>query len=179
MKQCVKCGETKAPSEFYKEKRVIDGLTARCKTCMKGDASSSYAERREAVAARNKANYSAQKEKDKSLRLNYGITLDQWNEMFDLQGRQCAICGSTKPNHASGQFVVDHCHEFGQVRGILCGSCNIMLGHAKDDVNTLFAAAMYLVSNSTPESIQDRKNRLRAAPEAIVTSDRGQASEAI
>ena len=88
--------------------------------------------------------------------------MKQWEDMFEKQGRKCAICGSTEPNHGSGQFVVDHCHEFGQIRGILCGNCNVMLGHAKDNVDTLFDAAMYLVSRSTPDSLEERKARLRA-----------------
>lgn len=167
MKQCIKCGALKEPREFYKEKRVADGLTARCKTCMKSDASMSYSDRKEEVAARNKENYCSRKAKDKALRNNYGITLRQWEDIFDSQGCKCAICGSTEPNHASGQFVVDHCHEFGQVRGILCGHCNIMLGHAKDDINTLFAAAMYLVNNSTPESVQERKAKLKELNENL------------
>jgi hypothetical protein len=161
MKQCIKCGLLKEAHYFYKEKRVADGLTARCKACMKNDASASYSERREDIAARNKENYCSRKAKDKSLRNNYGITLKQWENIFDSQGCKCAICGSLEPNHSSGQFVVDHCHEFGQVRGILCGNCNIMLGQAKDDINTLFDGAMYLIQNSTPESIEERKQKLR------------------
>ena len=161
MKQCIKCGFLKEAHYFYKEQRVVDGLTARCKACMKNDASASYSERREDVAVRNKENYCSRKAKDKSLRNNYGITLKQWENIFDSQGCKCAICGSSEPNHSSGQFVVDHCHEFGQVRGILCGNCNIMLGHAKDNINTLFDGAMYLIQNSTPESIEERKQKLR------------------
>lgn len=162
MKQCCKCLEVKGAGEFYKEKRVADGLTARCKQCMKKDAGASYALNKEAVLKRHREQYLLRNNKDKSLRINYGITLEQWSEIFERQGKKCAICNSTTPNHGSGQFVVDHCHEFGQVRGILCGNCNIMLGHAKDDINTLFEAAMYLIQNTTPESIAERKAKLKA-----------------
>lgn len=162
MKLCVCCGIEKDSSQFYKEKRVVDGLTARCRQCTKEKAGNSYRTRKTEVLAQRKAQYDKRREKDKKLRNTYGITLEQWEAMFRAQGDCCAICKSTSPNHGSGQFVVDHCHEFGQVRGILCGKCNIMLGQADDSHDTLFEAAMYLVANSTPESIEKRKQALRA-----------------
>ena len=74
--------------------------------------------------------------------------------MLEDQGNVCAICkthvefNSQGFGHGSvtsrGQAAVDHCHETGKVRGVLCGSCNIMLGKAYDDPAVLRNAAAYL-----------------------------------
>lgn len=167
-KQCVMCGELKQASDFYKEKRVKDGLTARCRLCTKTAASSSYEQRKEDVLKRQKEKYCAQKSRAQSLKINYGMTVEQWNELFAKQNYCCAICGTTEPNHASGNFVVDHCHSLNHVRGILCGSCNLMLGNAKDDANTLFDAAMYLIGRSVGESIEENRVRLGLRPRVVL-----------
>lgn len=73
----------------------------------------------------------------------YGITLDQWNEMFDAQGRVCAICATDSPSSKKGG-ATDHCHASGRVRGILCSHCNVMLGMSCDKPSTLIKAAEYL-----------------------------------
>jgi hypothetical protein len=78
------------------------------------------------------------------LRCNYGLTLQQYENMLSAQGNKCAICSieltgekkTTKPN-------VDHCHKTGVVRGILCGVCNTGLGHLERD-GFLSAAIKYL-----------------------------------
>ena len=71
----------------------------------------------------------------------YGLTPDGFDAMLAGQGGACAIC--------SGQVTargwhVDHCHETGTVRGILCHQCNVGLGHFKDDPVRLAAAIAYL-----------------------------------
>jgi hypothetical protein len=77
-----------------------------------------------------------------NLKKLYGITLDQFNDLFRAQGEQCAICKAT--SSTGKNWHVDHCHEAGRIRGILCHSCNLMIGHASDDVERLLAAVEYL-----------------------------------
>jgi hypothetical protein len=74
----------------------------------------------------------------------YGLTPDAWQTMFEGQGRVCKCCGSDDPKVKNG-WHVDHCHETGAVRGILCQQCNIMLGCAADDPTTLMKGAQYLL----------------------------------
>ena len=75
----------------------------------------------------------------------YGITPDEWDEMFLQQSGQCAIC---KTAHAGRSgWNTDHCHVSSKVRGILCWSCNTILGLAKDDSMRLRLAADYLERN--------------------------------
>jgi hypothetical protein len=77
---------------------------------------------------------------------NYGVSPEQFAEMLDEQGRACAICGSTDwPGGAKTNAPhVDHDHETGAVRGLLCGSCNKGLGFFQDDPERLLAASRYL-----------------------------------
>ena len=75
----------------------------------------------------------------------YGITIQQYDELLAGQGGVCAICGTDKPNGPGGKyFMVDHNHETGNVRGLLCGRCNFVLGHSKDRVDVLQKAIAYL-----------------------------------
>lgn len=79
----------------------------------------------------------------KNLRLlsRYGITLEEYENLFIVQHGCCAICRVRKPAH---EFKVDHCHETGKVRGLLCLNCNVLLGHAKDNPRILLDAVKYL-----------------------------------
>lgn len=158
-KQCAMCGEVKPATEFYKEKRVADGLTARCKYCTREAANTSYQNRKEQVLAAHKEKYCAQKNRASSLMKNYGITIEEWNQIFAAQNYRCAICGSKDPLNAAQNFVVDHCHSLRHVRGILCSPCNAMLGFAHDDPNVLWDAMMYLLSRPVGETIEERKIR--------------------
>ena len=81
-------------------------------------------------------------EKAKSLRRHYGITLDEWQLMWEDQDGKCAICGKhfLKPSNAN----VDHNHETGKIRGLLCGRCNRGLGHFYDNTELLMKVIKYL-----------------------------------
>ena len=63
-------------------------------------------------------------------------------------GRRCAICRTDVPRGRG--WHQDHCHATEEPRGILCGSCNLMLGHAKDSIDTLQRAIEYLQSYAPP-----------------------------
>ena len=82
-----------------------------------------------------------------ALKRYYGITGEQYGEMLAAQKGLCAVCGKPETAMFRGQpkiMHVDHCHETGKVRALLCGCCNGMLGLAKDDPATLRAAAAYI-----------------------------------
>jgi hypothetical protein len=71
----------------------------------------------------------------------YGITIEQYDALLIAQGGRCAVCrgsGDGKPWH------VDHCHDTGEVRGILCALCNRGIGHFRESADLLRAAANYL-----------------------------------
>lgn len=77
--------------------------------------------------------------KNKKLLERFGITLTEYNRMWEEQNRQCKICG-----RENGTFGVDHCHDTGIVRGILCHHCNTALGNFNDDSILLEKAILYL-----------------------------------
>lgn len=60
-----------------------------------------------------------------ALKRRYGMTIAEWEAMFDAQGRRCGCCSSSDPGGA--HWHTDHEHTTGLVRGILCRHCNHML----------------------------------------------------
>lgn len=80
--------------------------------------------------------------RDAQLRRQFGITLIEMRAMRDAQGGLCKICG--RPQKTDKNLAVDHSHETGLVRGLLCDRCNFGLGHFGDDPARLRMAATYL-----------------------------------
>jgi Recombination endonuclease VII len=78
-------------------------------------------------------------------RYNYGVTEDEFKILIDNQLNKCLLCcaefGKDNKPH------VDHDHDKKLVRGLLCHSCNVGLGHFKDNVDTLQRAINYLNKN--------------------------------
>lgn len=74
----------------------------------------------------------------------YGITLDDYDLRLVEQEGRCAICKTLAEECPKGILFVDHCHTIGKVRGLLCSLCNFVLGNARDNVETLRNAAIYL-----------------------------------
>jgi hypothetical protein len=64
--------------------------------------------------------------------------------MYEAQHGQCKICNTFKMNRGRGRLVIDHCHSTGDVRGLLCHSCNVGLGFFRDNPKFLESAATYL-----------------------------------
>ena len=95
---------------------------------------------------RNKARQTTTptKKRHYNLKHRYGITGEEYEKLLEAQNCRCKICGTTEPGNKAGSFVVDHDHDSKEVRGLLCFACNIMLGHAKDNVETLSSAIRYL-----------------------------------
>lgn len=81
--------------------------------------------------------------RSKGLRLRYGITLAEYEARLAAQGGRCACCGTEEPRGA-GSFRVDHDHETGVVRGLLCNPCNAGLGLLGDSPAALMRALRYL-----------------------------------
>jgi len=76
----------------------------------------------------------------------YGITFNDYEEMFKKQGGLCAICFMPETGQKRS-LSVDHCHKTGKVRGLLCDKCNNMLGRAGDNCMVLMSGAYYLEEN--------------------------------
>lgn len=88
-----------------------------------------------------------------SMKKHYGITVEQYLEMHDKQGGVCAVCGCAESSvdprtKRVRRLAVDHCHDTGKIRGLLCSSCNTAIGQMKDDVRILSSAISYLQKHS-------------------------------
>lgn len=75
-----------------------------------------------------------------SLKAKYGLTLDDYEAMCIAQDGKCAICF----DDTQGKLVVDHCHESGRVRELLCHRCNVGLGFGRDSPDLLRRMADYV-----------------------------------
>lgn len=120
-KACTCCKEVKELSKFH---RQGDKTYSQCKDC----ANRKRREKRKADPSIDKYNRFKQK---------YGLTPEQYEGMVEATPH-CPICGSEEP------LVVDHDHSTQEVRGLICNHCNLVLGHAKDNIETLKNAIAYL-----------------------------------
>jgi hypothetical protein len=93
--------------------------------------------------------------RERGLLRMYGITVDRFEEILALQDGLCAICRT--PAFGAKLPHVDHDHESGSVRGILCSNCNTGLGLFKDDPELLRAAAKYLEGDR--DALEDHQRR--------------------
>lgn len=84
----------------------------------------------------------AEQQRASYLKHKYGLTRDDYDALATAQGGGCGICRAPLPAGMRGN--VDHCHETGRVRGLLCNSCNVGIGHLKHDPARLRAAIDYL-----------------------------------
>lgn len=155
-KACTMCGETKPLEAFHRNANHPTGRNSACIVCRKAryyDSELARDRRRNAERWRNNPEYRAYKRaylRRWKLAKKFGLTVEQWEAIFDGQGRICAICGGAEHNGIN--WHTDHdrscCpgeNSCGQcVRGILCGPCNVGIGHFKDSVDRLAAAQRYL-----------------------------------
>lgn len=79
----------------------------------------------------------------------YGITVEQFNDLVDQQAGLCGICSrpETDVDRRTGKtrkLAVDHCHETGEIRGLLCRKCNTALGLLGDEEDSVLAVLAYL-----------------------------------
>ena len=89
--------------------------------------------------------------RNNQLKRYFGITLEEYNTLFIKQSGLCAICFKSETIKQFGKIKplsVDHCHKTNKIRGLLCSSCNVGLGHFKDDILLLGSAKKYLIENN-------------------------------
>jgi hypothetical protein len=96
----------------------------------------------------NKEKFLAIERKSK-LKKAYGITPEQYDQLLEIQNEKCAICASKKPGGRTKMFFIDHCHDNGNIRGLLCMRCNTGLGLFLDNPKFLLNAISYLKENSS------------------------------
>lgn len=179
---CTDCGEEKPVAEFHGKGNAVDGTPkyqSYCRPCantrrarrgtrpeVAQRAQQRYRDKagREVLNARQAARRDADREEyrryeaDRHLQKKYGITREEWWGMVDAQNGRCAICSREldttlrKRGRPGLKTCVDHCHDTGAVRGLLCDACNKGLGAFGDDLDRLRCAVRYLSSSSEEKS---------------------------
>lgn len=175
-KRCSICGETKPAKDFHRNRSKRDGLTSSCKPCSIAQRASwlaaqepglanryrakwvrenpdkvrasqrrNYAQNREAILEQRRSDYA---DKRTYLTDRYGLTGTDYDRMLEQQSGECAIC-HTVPSET---LHVDHDHESGEVRGLLCRKCNLAIGLLGDSSDVALSASAYLTrSRGTKE----------------------------
>jgi hypothetical protein len=131
---CPRCGERKPLADFPKKGRYRHGAEryGYCRPCH------------------------AAYQRVHKLRNIFGITPEEYDEMFEAQGGVCAICGRPP---AKTRLSVDHDHKSGQVRGLVCWICNRALGMVTDDPERLRRMIAYLLEPPAVAVIGERFGR--------------------
>lgn len=130
LKVCSRCEKEQDSTEFHKASRSGDGLQSNCKECTR-------------IANRKSHLKNVKKTPHYRRQQVYGLSSEQYAYMLILQGGLCSICSSELGQRPQ----VDHNHLTGKVRGLLCRNCNWGLGHFKDSLVVVRAAADYLIKN--------------------------------
>lgn len=134
VKICKKCNKQQPLENFYRKKTSRDGLEGACINC-----------RNKESAIAHKKRYTPDKRRSNHLLRKYLITPAIYEHILLMQGNKCAICGSDHNGRSTDSyFLVDHCHETDQIRGLLCHPCNAAIGLVKDDIATLKNAISYI-----------------------------------
>ena len=112
-----------------------------------------YARNRDTVIQRSTARNSFQRKGKRGLlKAKYQLALEDYDLMLEVQDGLCAVCRRVEisKDPRTGQvrlLAVDHDHQTGQVRGLLCSRCNCALGYVNDDILILQAMIAYLESH--------------------------------
>lgn len=136
MKICSRCKLPKDNSEFCKDKSRSDGLNHRCNMCNKIHVQEIAKKQKKQFG---KVGYRRMRRKYE-LAHYYGITEDEFQIMVDKQNNVCAICKQNPEQY----LAIDHCHDTGKIRGLLCRKCNSAIGLFNEDVDRLTSALEYI-----------------------------------
>lgn len=132
MKKCTKCDTIKGFEEFHKDVNKADGYRTICKECRVPRSAKHYKDNSDEIKAKVKTYW---------LRSRYGIGMDELESLLARQDYSCLICEES----ISESYHIDHNHDSGEVRGLLCGCCNRGLGIFKDSPDRLLNAHKYLI----------------------------------
>ena len=122
---------------------------------IKGDTKKWVRANAEKVNANNRKRYQSLTPEEKKKRNRaqqvalYGLTLEAYDAMIEKQNSVCALCGCPETNPKKGNLCIDHCHNTGKVRALLCDRCNRGIGAFGDNLDLLEKAVIYLQKHSS------------------------------
>lgn len=134
---CKTCGVEKLKTEFPKRAGYKDGIRPHCIDCRKKYENENFHKHK------HKRPYNYEYHRNDKLQRTYGISYAEYLTMLEAQCNGCAICGTTSTGKRKA-FAVDHNHETGKVRGLLCSNCNTGIGNLREDEGIMLRAIEYL-----------------------------------
>jgi hypothetical protein len=144
MKHCSYCVTIKGVEEFHLSKGVLSSCCKKCNKVRQTDRNH-RAEVRKGRTRHYRDNIDGYT--CKVLQKRYGITLEQYNQKLTQQHGQCFICGRTSKENKKA-LAVDHDHETGEVRDLLCAKCNLAIGCIEERVDLCDKIKSYLIRHS-------------------------------
>src|SRR5688572_14825078 len=94
--------------------------------------------------ARANPDYCRERDRKRNLKRNFGLDDSTYTKILKFQNGRCAICGTDKPGGRGNRLHVDHCHQSGRIRGLLCFRCNQAIGQFQENTSSLERAVMYV-----------------------------------
>jgi hypothetical protein len=171
MKACNKCGVVKPLEDFHRAPGCRDGRRGDCIECFRAAANARNAANpqanRDRVRRWQEENPERYREKLKEfkqspagkrsdrkghLRRKFGMSLEDYDELVEKQGGVCAVCGY--PPDEGKSFHIDHDHDSGRIRGLLCSRCNHAIGLLRDDPEVIESALTYLAASRRIDALR-------------------------
>lgn len=146
MRECNKCGEEKEISDFRKGSKYTGGYRPTCIKCINDNQNKKYREKHGTTKSKRHRGF-FKDSLERRLFYKYGLMYKDVFELFKEQHGTCKICGclpTSSRNSGHTHFAVDHCHRTGELRGLLCMSCNVALGMMEDNPKYLLSCVEYL-----------------------------------
>jgi hypothetical protein len=141
---CPRCGELKPESAYSWKIQALGQRQVYCRPCFRVNQRESRRRHAHKYNARRRAQYTPEQGRRDNLRRFYGITPEQFDALQEAQGGGCAVCGETRVWRGRRRLHVDHDHETGRIRGLLCHACNVCLGALEEDIERIRGLARYL-----------------------------------
>lgn len=138
--RCTRCQQTKPMEEFYRDRTRPSGRESRCAACKQKHPKEWYKQR---PKVKSNPDYA----RKCGLKRMYGLSLEQYDAIFQAQDGLCMVCRHPETLFRRGRtspLSVDHDHQDGHVRGLLCNRCNRALGLLRDDPEVVEALLTYL-----------------------------------
>jgi hypothetical protein len=146
-KKCCTCKKIKQANKFHKDTSRKDGYAPRCAKCDNINHKEYRKNNPEKIKVQRKKFSGKYKHKYKAYQImyEYNMSIDEYQDMFKKQNSTCAICFTQiKPDKGLRSACIDHDHETGKVRELLCFHCNTGLGMFKDNIGLLENSVKYL-----------------------------------
>lgn len=131
MKTCTRC-KIEKPFEEFPKRSTKAGYRNQCKSCRNRD---------------NRRTYKPNTRANTHLKATYGITLSDYDKMLKKQNGKCGNPSCSNKPENNKRLCIDHNHQTGEIRGLLCNGCNTAAGLAQDHPEVLRGLADYLEEN--------------------------------